>query len=133
MKSKINLDAFGIITSIACAIHCALLPLILSSLSLFGLDIIQNKFFEFFMIFLALCIGIFSLQHGRKHHGKILPTYIFIAGIFFLITKELFPTEEILLLIPAVVLILTAHSVNYILGKKEEKEKNLVSGSNAPM
>ena len=41
MKFKINWDAFGIAASVACAIHCAVLPLILSSLPLFGINIIE--------------------------------------------------------------------------------------------
>ncbi|HAL95914.1 MAG TPA: MerC domain-containing protein, partial [Chitinophagaceae bacterium] len=32
MRFRINWDALGISASIACAIHCALLPLFLSSL-----------------------------------------------------------------------------------------------------
>jgi hypothetical protein len=50
MKFKINWDAFGIATSVACAIHCAVLPLILSSLPLFGINIIENQGFELLMI-----------------------------------------------------------------------------------
>ena len=42
MKLKINWDALGIGASLACAIHCALLPLFLSSLPLFGTNIINN-------------------------------------------------------------------------------------------
>jgi hypothetical protein len=44
MSKKINWDALGIATSLACAIHCALLPLFLSSLPLFGVNIIENTF-----------------------------------------------------------------------------------------
>jgi hypothetical protein len=39
---KINFDALGIVASIACAIHCAILPLIISTLPLFGINIINN-------------------------------------------------------------------------------------------
>src|SRR5215210_8843187 len=71
---KINWDALGIVTSIACAIHCALLPLLLTSLPLFGINIINNLSFELFMILLAFCIGAYSLFHGwKKHHHSWLP------------------------------------------------------------
>ena len=46
MKLRINWDAIGISASIACAIHCALLPLFLTSLPLFGINIIHNLVFE---------------------------------------------------------------------------------------
>ena len=43
---KINYDALGIATSLACAIHCAILPLVLTSLPVLGVNIIHNIPFE---------------------------------------------------------------------------------------
>jgi len=57
MNFKINWDALGISASLACAIHCALLPLFLTSLPLFGINIIHNYWFEASMILLAMAIG----------------------------------------------------------------------------
>ena len=50
---KMNWDALGISASIACAIHCAILPLFLTSLPVFGIEIINNELFEISMIVLA--------------------------------------------------------------------------------
>lgn len=114
MKFKINWDALGIGASLACAIHCALLPLFLSSLPLFGINIIHNVFFEVGMIFLALCVGSYSLYHGYiKHHHSLLPISLFLGGFVFLILKQFFSDHETLLLIPAVLLIVSAHLLNY--------------------
>jgi MerC mercury resistance protein len=114
MKLKINWDAMGIGASLACAIHCALLPLFLTSLPLFGTNIIHNIFFEAGMIFLALCIGSYSLFHGyRKHHHSILPLTIFFTGFAFLVIKQFFVHYQTWLLLPAVLLIVTAHLLNY--------------------
>ncbi len=114
MKMKVNWDAWGIGTSLACAIHCALLPLFLSSLPLFGINIIHNTFFEVGMIVLAFCIGAYALYHGyKKHHHSFLPLIIFSAGIFFLVLKQLFVHWETWLLIPAVILIVSGHLLNY--------------------
>lgn len=78
MRFKINWDAFGIATSVACAIHCAVLPLFLSSLPLFGVNILNNKWFEYAMIALAFGVGSYSLYHGRKkHHHRWLPMVFF--------------------------------------------------------
>ena len=111
---KINWDALGITASIACAIHCALLPLFLTSLPLFGINIINNIYFEGGMILLAFCIGAYSLYHGyRKHHHSKLPLGLFSAGIILLILKELFVAYEAWLLVPAATLIIVAHVVNY--------------------
>lgn len=115
MKLKINWDALGIGASLACAIHCALLPLFLSSLPLFGVNIIENTGFEIGMIVLALCIGTYSLYHGyRKHHHNLLPLSLFFSGFIFLILKQFFFVQyETWLLIPAVILIITAHVLNF--------------------
>jgi hypothetical protein len=119
MMIKINYDALGITASLACAIHCAVLPLVLSSLPIFGINIINNYFFEFGMIALAFVVGLFALYHGyKKHHHKFFPTFIFTAGISFLLLKEIFHTYHIWLLIPAVVLIISAHYFNYRLCQK---------------
>ena len=84
MKFKINWDALGVSASLACAVHCALLPLFLTSLPLFGINIINNETFEAGMIILALAIGSYSLYHGyKRHHHSLLPFTFFIAGFIF--------------------------------------------------
>lgn len=114
MKHRINWDAWGITASLACAIHCALLPLFLSSLPLFGINIIHNVFFEAGMIGLALCIGTYSLYHGyKKYHHNWLPLFIFYSGFIFLVLKQFFAEYETWLLIPAIVLIISAHFMNF--------------------
>ena len=119
MGLKINWDALGITTSLACAIHCAVLPLVLTSLPLFGINIIENVSFEYFMIFLAMGIGTVALLHGyRKHHHRLLPWLIFLAGVALLFAKQYWHKYQPWLLVPAVVAIVTAHYLNYRFCKK---------------
>lgn len=114
MKLKITWDALGITTSVACAIHCAILPLFVSVLPLFGTNIIHNMTFEAVMVLLAFCIGLYALYHGyQKHHHRKLPLLLFSAGIILLTLKLFFIHYETWLLIPAVVLIVSAHFFNY--------------------
>lgn len=121
MNTKINWDRWGMITSVACAIHCALLPLIFSSLPLFGADIIHNVFFEWTMIGLAFFIGIYSLGHGYlKHRVSPIPVFLFTAGFILLVSKEIFGKYEVTLLVPAVAFIITAHYLNYRLCHKAQ-------------
>ncbi|MEI9943707.1 MAG: MerC domain-containing protein [Chitinophagaceae bacterium] len=87
MKFRINWDALGITASVACAIHCALLPLFLSSLPLFGVNIIHNLAFEAGMVLLAFCIGTYSFYHGyKKHHHSFMP--------FFFIQHRYYPADS---------------------------------------
>jgi hypothetical protein len=114
MKNKINWDAMGIGASLACAIHCALLPLFLTSLPLLGINIIHNTGFEVGMILLALGIGSFSLSHGfRRHHHSLLPLFLFFTGIILLILKQFFILYETWLLVPGVLSVVMAHVLNF--------------------
>ncbi|MBS1578139.1 MAG: MerC domain-containing protein [Bacteroidetes bacterium] len=114
MFRKINWDAFGIATSLACAIHCAILPLVLTSLPLFGVEIIDNASFEYGMIALAFLVGAYSLYHGwKKHHHSFVPLIIFSVGILLLVGKQVWHNLQLVFLIPAVVFIVYAHLLNY--------------------
>jgi hypothetical protein len=114
MKKKINWDAWGIGATLACAIHCALLPLFFSSLPMLGINIIHNRLVEYIMLVIALAIGSYSLSHSkRKHHHSWMPFALFLAGVSLLIIRLTFSMGEIYLLIPAVGCIIGAHWQNY--------------------
>lgn len=114
MKLRINWDFLGIGASLACAIHCALLPLFITSFPLFGMNIINNESFEAGMITLAFLIGSYSLYHGyRKHHHSWLPLVLFVGGFSFLVLKEFYIHYATWMLVPAVILIIFAHLLNY--------------------
>lgn len=114
MKIKLNWDRLGITTSIICAIHCGFLPLLLPTLSLFGLSIVHNQIFEWTMIGIAFIVGVYALYHGYiKHHHQLQPMLIFFAGFSFLVAKQFFHDQQIILLSIAVPLIIYAHYSNY--------------------
>ncbi len=104
----------GIATSIACAIHCALLPVLVSALPVFGINIVHNSVFEWGMIVLAFIVGSYSLFHGyAKHHHSLRPVFIFSAGFVLLVLKQFFHPFENWFLVLAVPLIISAHYYNY--------------------
>jgi hypothetical protein len=120
MNIKLNWDGMGIMTSVLCAIHCGLLPLLLPALPLFGINIIHNATFEWGMIALAFLVGMYSLYHGfKKHHHSFQPFIIFSIGFVFLIAKQ-FSAYEFVLLAIAVLLIISAHVNNYRLCTKNK-------------
>ncbi len=113
MKLQINWNALGVSAAVACAIHCALLPLVISTLPLFGVNLLDNLYFEAGMISIAFVIGGLTLFHGyRKHHHKLLPLYLFIAGMGLLILKHFFE-NNIWLILPSSLFILTAYYLNW--------------------
>ena len=114
MPIRINWDALGITASVACAIHCAILPLVATSLPIFGINIIHNSLFEYAMILLAFFIGLHALSHGyRKHHHSKAPLFAFSIGMLLLFAKQIWHGWEIWFLIPAVIGIVAAHYLNY--------------------
>lgn len=114
MPRKINWDAVGITTSLACAIHCALLPLFLTSLPLFGMNIVEDLRFEYIMIAIAFTVGAYALYHGKKkHHHSWTPVWWFTIGILLLVAKVTWHEWQLWLLIPAVICIITAHVLNH--------------------
>ena len=119
MGKRINWDVMGVVASVVCAIHCALLPLFLTSLPLLGVNIIHNQGFEIIMIGIAFIIGSYALYHGfKKHHRNILPLALFAFGMLFLFAKQLWHNIELWLLLPAVLFIVSAHFINYRLHSK---------------
>jgi hypothetical protein len=114
MRIRINWDALGITTSILCAIHCAILPLLMASLPILGVNIIENAPFEYGMIGLAFVIGTWALWHGfHKHHRRFSPWLLFAGGILFLLAKQIWHQYQFRLLPIAVILIVVAHVLNY--------------------
>ncbi len=126
MKTLINWDFFGMLTSIACAVHCAVLPLLVSSLPVFGINIVNNSPFEWLMISTAFIIGSIAVLHGyRSHHKSLIPFYLFTAGFIFLVTKQFFHDKEFIFLAPAVCFILYAHFLNYRYTRQPKANKSL--------
>lgn len=121
MGFKVNWDGLGIATSLACAIHCAVLPLILTTLPLFGINILHNATFEWSMIIIAAVVGFYALYHGYiTHHKNVSAIIMFVVGLVFLVTKQFFHSIETWFLVPAVILIISAHYYNYTLCRKSK-------------
>ena len=111
-----KLDNVGMTASILCAMHCAIVPLLITSLPLLGLGFLANPLVEWSMIILALCIGIYAigLSYFRAHH-KILPMLLLITGFLIIIAGHLFITSwrEAIVVPIGGLLIATAHFFNY--------------------
>lgn len=120
---KINYDHLGIFTSILCAIHCTVLPLIISSLTFLGIDILESAAVEWALIALAFLFGFLSLNHGyRRHHHKKLPALLFCAGFAFLIINQVTDEHFLFICIPlAAVFIIAAHITNIHLCRQWRK------------
>lgn len=107
-------DAIGIAASFACAVHCVLLPLIFTTLTLFGVEFLENVYLEMITILVSMTAGSWALLKGfQRHHNKVL-IFFFIAGLALMITGNLLASQwaEIICKLVGSVLIIVAHLKN---------------------
>jgi MerC mercury resistance protein len=98
----------------ACAIHCALLPLFINALPLLGINLINNIYFEAGMIITAFIIGSATLWHGyKKHHHRLFPLFSFLIGMSLLVFNHFVDDYKLWLIIPSSLLIISAYYFNW--------------------
>lgn len=76
-----KIDAIGIFLSVACAIHCLALPLLLGVLPLLGLELLADHEFEHFMMFAIFGVAGLTALHGVRIHGKYSVLGFFAVGL----------------------------------------------------
>jgi predicted membrane metal-binding protein len=111
-----RLDNLGMTASTLCAIHCAIVPILLTFLPLAGLGFLANPLFEWSMILLALLLGVSSifLSYFRTHR-RALPLLLLCGGFVLVITGHIYLKgwEEAIVVPLGGLTIAAAHFVNY--------------------
>jgi hypothetical protein len=115
-KHSSKLDNVGMTASILCAVHCAIVPLLITSLPLLGLGFLANPWVEWSMITFAVFIGFYAigLSYVRSHH-RILPLVLLFGGFLVIIIGHIYVTSwrEAIIVPFGGLLIATAHFFNY--------------------
>jgi hypothetical protein len=115
-KYSSRLDNAGMTASVLCAIHCAIVPILITVLPLAGLGFLANPLVEWSMIVFALVIGTYAIGFSFvRTHRKPLPAVLLIAGFLVIIAGHLFARgwHEALVVPIGGLLIATAHFFNY--------------------
>jgi len=117
MKIKNNtLDIIALASSLICAIHCAIIPIVLSFSSLSSLHFLENPLIEWFFIILGVLFVLFSLwpSYKRNHH-KIKPLLIASIGFSMIAIGRLEYSElwEISYTVIGASLVSVAHYFNW--------------------
>lgn len=113
IKSE-KLDQLGMTASLACAVHCAVLPFVLTTLPLFGLSFLAHSWVELAMIGLSLIIGVYSLSTSYPKHKKLLPIMVLITGFGLIATGHyLIESIEAILIPIGGFTIAGAHYINW--------------------
>ena len=92
--ANINLDSIGFSASFICAIHCAALPILLTTISASNLGILADPSFEIFMIITSIIIGVSSLLPSYKAHKKTSPIALLFVGFFLIFAGHFLVSED---------------------------------------
>lgn len=77
-------DRFGATASFLCAVHCALLPLVLAALPALGLSFLANHRFEHGFIAFASVLALSTLVFGFRRHRSFRAFWFLVPGIMLL-------------------------------------------------
>lgn len=75
------IDRFGATGSLVCALHCALLPLVIAALPSLGLAVWLSDGFERGFVLFASLLGVFSLVWGWRRHRAIRALGLLLPGL----------------------------------------------------
>lgn len=78
------LDRFGAAGSLLCALHCALLPMLLAVVPSLGLTMWLNDDVEHGIVIFVTLLGLFSLLMGYRRHHMWHALGLLLAGLFLL-------------------------------------------------
>ncbi len=77
-------DRFGATASFLCAVHCALLPLVIAALPAIGLSFLANHRFERGFIAFASVLALTTLIFGFRRHHRFRAFWFLVPGILLL-------------------------------------------------
>ncbi|WP_036602995.1 MerC domain-containing protein [Olivibacter sitiensis] len=82
IRKKISLDHLGFTASALCAVHCAVMPFVITFLPLIGLDFLSKPWFELGVSLLSVAIGVSALVPAYlKVHRNRWPMFLLTIGL----------------------------------------------------
>lgn len=78
------LDRLGATGSLVCAVHCALLPMLIALLPSLGIAVWLGEGFERGFVTFATLLGIFTLAWGYRRHRVIRALSLLVPGLLVL-------------------------------------------------
>jgi hypothetical protein len=97
-------------------VHCLVLPLFLTTLPIWGFEVLENVYVEMATTITAFLIGGWAIVNGyRKHHKNLFIVGLFTSGLLLMLVAGLRDDEiwEILLKGIGAVFVILAHVRNW--------------------
>jgi hypothetical protein len=80
-STRSTLDRLGAAGSLLCAIHCALLPMLIAALPSLGVAAWLGEDFERGFVLFATMLGLFSVIWGYRRHGAVRALGLLLPGL----------------------------------------------------
>ena len=85
-----SVDTLGVFASSACAIHCAVMPLMIGALPIVGLEMFASQRTEWLFVATSGVLGISSLVPSYlRRHGRSWPLILFVIGLGLILAARL--------------------------------------------
>ena len=113
-------DQLGATLSMACALHCALQPLLLAALPLVGLGFLLNETLETVFLVISLTMAVWAFLSGYAHHRRP-GVFMFWGLAALLIGASRLPQlehQEVLLAVSGALALMSGHLLNQYLHRQ---------------
>ena len=115
--TQIDLDKAGAAASLACAVHCAVMPLVITLLPLLGLSFLADERMEWALLGLSALLGSSSLCLGYREHRQSRALLVLSLGLTALVTGRIleerhFEVAGVIGVVLGGCTVATAHFVN---------------------
>jgi len=111
------MDRLGASLSVACALHCALQPVLLLFLPFLGLGFLLNEQAETVFLVFSAALASLSLLQGHRHHGQIGAFPVLALGLGLIVASRLpgLSQFEMILAVSGALGIAISHGLNMYL------------------
>lgn len=84
-KASSIVDRFGASASFLCAVHCAMLPLVVAIPPSLGLGFLSEHAFERGFVVFSVAVAIASLWYGFRRHHRLAAFLFMVPGVLLLL------------------------------------------------
>lgn len=116
MIRKKNIDDIGSFTSFLCAIHCMVMPFIITALPIFGMSWLASEPAEWSLTIFTCITAMYALGIGYKQHGNKMIYIPIIMGVLLILLGRVMdhynPYHNSFLLVLGGMCVMMGHLIN---------------------
>lgn len=94
VRAQSRLARIGELASLACAVHCAAMPIVIGAGAAGAFSFLQEEHVEWGMVLLAAVVGTVAAWKGFKTHGNLAVVTVLLLAIAALVAHALHVFDE---------------------------------------